>query len=265
MKLITILTDFGLQDGYPGIMKGVIYRIAPEVKIVDITHLIPPQDIYRGARILERSYPYFPQGTIHIAVVDPGVGTRRRPVAAKIGEHYFVGPDNGLFTFPLLAVIEKGIPFECVELNQPQYWLENVSHVFHGRDIFAPVAAHLANGVPLSELGSYIENPVMLDLPQPQVLADQIVGEIIDIDHFGNLSTNIPGEWLLQYPPHQLTFSFKDITIKGLNKTFGERQPGEWVAFIDSDHYLAIAIVNGNAASRAQCNTRTPIKVILSS
>lgn len=261
MKIITILTDFGLEDGYPGVMKGVIYTIAPDVKIVDISHKVPPQNIYRGARILERSYSYFPAETIHIAVVDPGVGTQRRPMAAKIGDHYFVGPDNGLFTFPIVEAKKKNLICECVELNQPDYWLENVSHVFHGRDIFAPIAAHLANGVPLYNLGRPIIDPVLLNLPQPQFMSNQIMGEIVDIDHFGNLSTNIPGDWITQFPPAQLSFVFKDIMIQGLNKTFGERLPGQWVAFIDSDNYLAIAVVNGNAASTANCEVGTPITV----
>ncbi len=264
MNIITILTDFGLQDGYPGVMKGVIYRIAPSVQIVDISHQVPPQNISRGARILERSYAFFPPGTIHIAVVDPGVGTKRRPMAAKIGDYFFVGPDNGIFTAPLLRAEGEGKAIECVELNQPEYWLENVSHVFHGRDIFAPVAAHLANGVALQNLGIPIQNPVLLNLPQAQIFENQILGEITDVDHFGNLSTNIPGNWLSKYSPGNLTFCLGDVIIHGLNKTFGERPEGEWVAFIDSDDYLALAIVNGNAASKAQCGAGTPIIVKIS-
>lgn len=264
MKIITILTDFGLQDGYPGVMKGVIYSIAPSTQIVDISHQVPPQNISRGARILERSYAFFPSGTIHIAVVDPGVGTKRRPMAAKIGEYYFVGPDNGIFTAPLLRAMKEGKNVECVELNQPDYWLKSVSHVFHGRDIFAPVAAHLANGVTLQDLGSPIQDPIVLNLPQAKHVEDQIVGEIIDVDHFGNLSTNIPSDWLSRYSLSDLSFCFGNVTIHGLNKTFGERPEGEWVAFIDSDNYLAFAIVNGNAASKAQCGPGTPIKVKIS-
>jgi S-adenosylmethionine hydrolase len=168
MNFITLLTDFGIRDGAVGLMKGVIWRIAPEAKIADLSHTIGPQNLQEAAVVLRFGAPYFPQDTIHIVVVDPGVGTNRRPIAARLGDYYFVGPDNGVFT-PLLEMAEaKGGPIEIVHTDKPQYWLPEVSQVFHGRDIFSPIGAHLAAGVPLAELGTPIADPVLLALPQPQ-------------------------------------------------------------------------------------------------
>src|SRR5690349_21794857 len=146
MTVITLTTDFGLRNGFVGIMKGVIYRIAPQVEIVDISHGIAPQDVHEGAYTLWRAVPFFPPSTIHVYVVDPGVGTQRRALAARLGEHYFVGPDNGLLT-PLIEEAERNHqPIEFIHLNNPKYWLPKISRTFHGRDIFAPTAAHLATG-----------------------------------------------------------------------------------------------------------------------
>ncbi|MGZ9222253.1 MAG: SAM hydrolase/SAM-dependent halogenase family protein, partial [Anaerolineales bacterium] len=141
MAYITLLTDFGVSDGYPGIMKGVILTIAPEARIADITHLISPQNIHEGGLALFRSYRYFPPGTIHIVVVDPGVGTLRRPIALRLGANYFVGPDNGLLSPVIHEALRNDWQHHYVHLNRPGYWLPNPSNVFHGRDIFAPAAA----------------------------------------------------------------------------------------------------------------------------
>ena len=140
MTVITLTTDFGLRSGFAGVMQGVIYGLAPQVKIVDITHFVSPQDIREGAYTLQRAAPFFPEGTIHIFVVDPGVGTARRPLAARLGDHFFVGPDNGLLT-PLIEEAEQnGRPIEFVHLNRPQFWRRTISRTFHGRDIFSPAA-----------------------------------------------------------------------------------------------------------------------------
>ncbi len=167
MTLITLLTDFGLKDGYPGVMKGVIWGIAPQAQIADITHLIQPQNVLEGALVLSRAAPYFPPGTIHLAVVDPGVGTSRRPIAAMLGNQFFVGPDNGLCSQLLAHSQLVGASTHFVHLNRPEFWLSQPSSTFHGRDIFAPAAAHLANGVDLSELGTPIGDPVVISPPQP--------------------------------------------------------------------------------------------------
>jgi hypothetical protein len=146
-------TDFGAGDHEVGVMRGVIYRIAPQAKLADLSHDIPPQDILEGALILSQAASYFPPGTVHLAVIDPGVGTARRPIAGRVGDSFFVGPDNGLFTLRWKLAEEQRKPVEVFHLDNPDYWLPVVSRVFHGRDIFAPVAAHLANGVAWRRLG----------------------------------------------------------------------------------------------------------------
>jgi S-adenosylmethionine hydrolase len=252
MRLITLMTDFGLKDGNVGVMKGVILGIAPLVQIVDISHLISPQNLPEAALILLRSAPYFPTDTIHVVVVDPGVGTARRPVAARLGRQYFVGPDNGVITLLLEHAERLGWPVEFVHLDRPQYWLPEVSHVFHGRDIFAPAAAHLAAGVPLTELGTPIGDALRLALPRPERTTSGWRGEIIHIDHFGNLASNIRLEHLpdWQPAPEKWVVRLGGVEIRGLVKTFGERPAGELVALFGSTGNLIVSVVNGNAAQR---------------
>lgn len=248
MKHITLLTDFGYLDGYPGVMKGVIYSISPTVQVADITHSITPQNIQEGALVLFRSYRYFPAGTIHVAVIDPGVGTNRRPIAMQLGDYFFVGPDNGLFS-PIIreAQSSNDAIMQFIHLNRSQFWLPNPSRVFHGRDIFAPVAAHLASGVPLDALGDPIDDPVMLQLDEPVRTPKGWIGKVIAIDHFGNLSTNITETHLAEIAP--ITITVAGQIIEGLVKTFGERPPGELIALIGTDHDLSISVVNGDAKS----------------
>ncbi|HEY2980076.1 MAG TPA: SAM-dependent chlorinase/fluorinase, partial [Anaerolineales bacterium] len=186
MAIISLMTDFGIKDGNTGVMKGVISGIAPDAQIVDLSHMVQPQDIRESAYILVRSVPYFPKGTIHVVVVDPGVGTARRPMAARIGDWYYVGPDNGTITLWLDRAETEKWACEYVKLDKPKFWLPVVSHVFHGRDIFSPVAAHLARGVPLTDLGTPFIDPVRLPLPKPEKTASGWRGEIVHIDHFGN-------------------------------------------------------------------------------
>ncbi|MGB2909095.1 MAG: SAM-dependent chlorinase/fluorinase [Anaerolineales bacterium] len=162
MSTITLLTDFGLKDGNVGVMKGVIWGITPDVHIADLSHHISPQNVHEAALVLRRAAPYFPDGTVHVVVVDPGVGTERRPIAAQLGNHYFIGPDNGVVTMLLEHIEAEGFPISFIHLNKPQHWLPEVSSVFHGRDIFAPAAAHLAAGVTLTELGDPIDDPIRL-------------------------------------------------------------------------------------------------------
>ncbi len=246
MKFITLLTDFGLRDGYTGVMKGVIYRIVPDVQIADISHTILPQNIQDGSLVWSRSYEFFPDGTVHIGVVDPGVGTHRRPIAARIGRFYFVCPDNGLIT-PILEKAEQaGEEIQVVHLDRPQYWLAQISNVFHGRDIFSPAGAHLANGVPLLEMGTLINDLVRFHMPQPEKLENGWRGEIVSIDTFGNLSTNLTRQQIEAMGRVQVQVAGR--TINGLVRTFGERASGDLVALIDSDNNMAIAVVQGSAA-----------------
>lgn len=268
MKLITLMTDFGLLDGYVGIMKGVIYGIAPEARIVDISHLIHPQNVLEGSLVWNRSYLFFPEGTVHVGVVDPGVGTQRRPIAARIGKNFYVCPDNGLIT-PILEQAERdGQAVEIVHLNQPRFWLPEISNVFHGRDIFAPSAAYLANGTVLSEMGDPISNPLRRPIPQPERMPGGCRGQIVTVDHFGNLGTNIAAEWVIGLHSGSqsgLQFRVGGRVINGLSKTFGEKAPGEFVALIDSDGCLAMAVVNGDAAKALDAKPGDPVEVIYGS
>ena len=252
MSLITLMTDFGLKDGNVGVMKGVILGIAPRAQIVDLSHFIPPQNIREAALILARSAPYFPPKTIHVVVVDPGVGTARRPIAARLGTQRFVGPDNGVITLLLEQAERQGWTAAFFHLDQPQFWLPEVSHVFHGRDIFAPVAAHLANGKALSTVGTPVSDAVRLALPQPERTPMGWRGEIIHVDHFGNVASNIRIEHLSEWlnTPEKITVRLCGAEIRGLVKTFGECAPGELAALFGSTGNLIVSVVNGSAAQK---------------
>jgi S-adenosylmethionine hydrolase len=245
MSRILLLTDFGTRDGYPAAMKGVIWSIAPQAEVADLAHDIPPQDVLAGALTLGRTVPYFPAGTIFVAVVDPGVGTPRRPLAARLGAHLFVAPDNGLLTM----VMEKaGAPVEVVHLDRPQYWLPQVSRTFHGRDIFAPAGAHLANGVALTDLGTPITDPIRLRQPAARRTPQGWQGEVIHVDHFGNLATDLSGEHL---PVNgKVEIRIRGERIAGVVQAFGQKPAGALTALIDSGGALSIAVVNGSAAER---------------
>jgi S-adenosyl-L-methionine hydrolase (adenosine-forming) len=248
LRVITLTTDFGLSDGYAGVLKGVIWKIAPEVKIADISHLISPQNVMEGALTLGRAAAYFPEGTIHVGVVDPGVGTGRRAIAARLGPQYFVGPDNGLFTVLLEQAEDKQEKIEVFHLNRPEFWLSSISNVFHGRDIFAPTAAHLAQGVRLESMGMPIQDPQRLKLPVPERLAGGWRGKVLSIDHFGNLSTNLGKDLLAGLT--NVKIHYKNWTLDGLLVAFGEGTPGQLVAIIDSSDHLSLNVVNGNAAEQ---------------
>lgn len=252
MPVITLITDFGIKDGNVGVMKGVIWGICPTAQISDLSHMIQAQNIREAAYIFAHSVPYFPKDSIHIVVVDPGVGTKRRPMAAKIGDWVFVGPDNGTITGLLERAEQQNWACEFVELNQNKYWLPNVSFVFHGRDIFSPVAAHLANGVPLRELGTPFTEPVRIDLPKPEKTKDGWRGEVIHIDYFGNISSNIRAENLgdAMEQKENIIVHINGIEIKGMVNTFGERPVGELITLLGSTGNLGISVVNGNAATR---------------
>jgi S-adenosylmethionine hydrolase len=248
MALVTLTTDFGLKDGNVGVMKGVILRFAPQAQIVDISHLITPQNVPEAALVLGRSAPYFPEGSIHVVVVDPGVGTSRRPVAARLGKQLFVGPDNGTVTSLLEYTEKRGETATFVHLDRPEFWLPEVSHVFHGRDIFAPSAGHLAAGTPLDRLGTIIDDPVRLQLPRPERIPTGWRGEIIHIDHFGNIASNLYRELLAG--EMVATVHVCGVNIDGMVSTFGERPPGTLVSLFGSTGNLLVCEVNGSAASR---------------
>ena len=250
MKVITLMTDFGIRDGNVGVMKGVIWEIAPGTSIADLSHNVTPQNVLEGAIILGRSAPYFPEGTIHVGVIDPGVGTHRRPIAARFGPQWFVGPDNGLCTVLLDWAEQNHYPIKIVHLDKPQYWLPKISKVFHGRDIFSPSAAHLAAGVPLEEMGAEIHDPIRLDLPKPKKVGSDWHGVIIHIDHFGNIATNIREEHLEDMG--DVNVSLCGVKIEGLQQTFGDRDPGDLIALFGSTGNLIVSVVNGDAGTRLQ-------------
>lgn len=240
---ITLMTDFGLTDPYVGVMKGVILSIIPEVALVDLTHEIPPQDIQRAAFLLSTVIGYFPVGTVHTIVVDPEVGGERRPIAIRTRHAFFVAPDNGVLSMALARQPAE----EIVHLTNPDYWLPSVSATFHGRDIFAPAAAHLARGVPLSDLGTPIQDIVRLPIPHPTRRPDgSILGRVQHIDRFGNCITNIPSEMLDLSSP--VVVSVAGHAIQGIVSTYSSVEPGQPLSLVGSTDFLEIAVRNGNAA-----------------
>jgi S-adenosylmethionine hydrolase len=243
VSLITLTTDFGLADSYVGAMKGVILGIDPTATIVDISHDIAPQDVREAAYVVYTAYPYFPPDTIHVVVVDPGVGSRRRAIALRAAQASFVAPDNGVLSYVLAG---EGMR-EAVSLTNSRYHRPTVSHTFHGRDIFAPVAAHLARGVPLTELGEPLTEIVTFSLPQPQVLPDgRVVGHVLYIDRFGNLILDVrEGDCTLS---EEFVLEVAGRRIQGLGRTFTDVSAGELVAYIGSSGHLEIALREGNAA-----------------
>jgi hypothetical protein len=248
MRVITLTTDFGTKDGFVGVMKGVILGIAPQARLVDISHEISPQNVREAAYILARQVFYFPQGTIHVVVIDPGVGTQRRPIAAQIGAQYVVGPDNGVFS-PLYEMAEEnGWPLKIVHTDKPEYWLKTISNVFHGRDIFSPVGAHLAAGVALEEQGSEISDPVRFEVPKPEKTDKGWRGEVMHIDHFGNIASNIHRTHIGEAKVAKVMVNH--AILDGMVKTFGEAPVEELASLYSSIDYVIVSEVNGDAASR---------------
>lgn len=242
-SVVTLCTDFGTADGYVAAMKGVILAIAPDATLVDISHEVTRQSIAEGAFVLHSAFSYFPRGTVHLVVVDPGVGTGRRGVAVHAQGHRFVAPDNGVLTY----VLQGAESFEAVVLTESAYWRTEVSHTFHGRDVFAPVAAHLAIGVPLSSLGQPVADLVRLDLPTPSVGKDgSIAGRVIYVDHFGNLVTNIPATMLPRR--ENLCIKVGQVALWGLATTYSSVGVGKTLALVGSHGNLEIAVREGSAA-----------------
>jgi S-adenosylmethionine hydrolase len=259
--VITLTTDFGQRDGFVGTMKGVIWGICPGASIADITHDVPPQDVLAGAVALWRAAPFFPPGTVHIAVVDPGVGTDRRALAMRLGSHYFVGPDNGLFTPLVLDASERGLGVEFVELNNPGFWLPKVSRTFHGRDIFSPVGAHLANGIPLGDLGARVNDPVRLPMPRPERTPNGWRAHVTVIDIFGNLTLDLRAKQI--QGRRDIRFRLRGREVEGLVESYGHRKPGELVALVDSEDFIELAVVNGSAARVLGAQTGDVVEVFL--
>lgn len=248
-RIITLTSDFGLADSYVAAMKAAVLAIDPSIQLVDVSHLVAPQNIAQGAYLLQTVVPIFPSDAIHLAVVDPGVGTSRKPLAVEGRHGLFVGPDNGLFT-PALAAQACIDPADgrllshttAVELREDRFRRAQVSRTFHGRDIFAPAAAHLARGVPLLELGPRLERLEVLQESVPRWVDGALHGSFIHIDHFGNAISNIPAHEL---PPSPV-FHCGDVVLHGLSSSYRD---AAIVALVGSTGMVEIALRDGDAAS----------------
>ncbi|HUD35610.1 MAG TPA: SAM-dependent chlorinase/fluorinase [Streptosporangiaceae bacterium] len=249
---LTFLTDFGLEDGFVAACHGVAARIAPSVRIIDITHLVPPGDVRRGAAVLAQTVTSMPPA-VHVAVVDPGVGTSRRAIAVRAGDGVFVGPDNGLLSWAITAL---GGAAGTYELTNPALWNHPVSATFHGRDVFTPVAAHLLTGTALDQAGTRIDPAELITLAAPtnRMGDGEAEGEVLSVDRFGNVQLSIPSAaaaelGLLIGSSMSIRCNHREIDVPYLT-TFGAATPGELIAFIDSAGLISVAVRNGSAAER---------------
>ena len=262
---ITLLTDFGLDDPFVGIMKGVILGIAPEASVIDICHDLPSYDIAQAAFLLHVSYPYFPPETIHVVVIDPGVGSSRRPLLAAAGNYFFIGPDNGVLSY----VFSQTEGLRVFEITASHYFLSPPSSTFHGRDVFAPVAAYLSKRVDVEVFGEQIQDFTKIPIPVPQARGEgTLVGEILRVDRFGNLLTNISHEALSQFRkgkgPSRITIGIGEIEIPGLRSFFSEGEKGRAEAIMGSLGYLEVFVREGNASSVTGKKRGDEVRVILS-
>lgn len=264
--LITLTTDFGLGDNYVGAVKGAILSICPDAEIVDITHQVGPQDVAHGVYLTSTSWPYFPEGAIHVAVVDPGVGTDRRAILLANNKATFIGPDNGVLSaaLPRRARPRSAGPvalpedYRAFELTNERYYRATPSHTFHARDIFGPVAAHVACGVSLEDTGEPIFEVLALPLTTASKEGTLIRGCVQHVDTFGNLVSDIP---LQMFEGRDLAVEVGDRTIKGLGRTYGEQH--ELFALVTSDGWLAVALPNGSAEVELSASRGDPVTVRL--
>ena len=256
-RLITLLTDFGYDDPFVAIMKGVVSRINPAARFVDLSHNVPPQDVFRGALILRSAAPYFPTGTIHVAVVDPGVGSSRRPLLIEAEGVSYIGPDNGVLS---LALSDKKVT-RITELRNQAYFLAPTSATFHGRDVFAPVAAHLSLGVSAEDFGPALAGYAKLVWPQAVQFDRAVEGEIIYIDGFGNLVTNIAESELGTIAHKPLTVSLRNYTLQGLHENYSSGAGQDLIALINSWKLLEIARSCGSAQSHTGARVGDKVRV----
>lgn len=255
--LITLTTDFGTMSPYVAVMKGVILSINPAATIIDLTHTIPPRDLRHANYYLATAIPYFPSDTIHICVIDPGVGSERAALYVKAGSQQLLGPDNGIFT----RVIQKANKPVCVrQLSDHRYWRARVSHTFHGRDIFAPVAAHLSLGIDPSVLGPEFPEPIELPTNSAVTFGNRWQGEVQFVDDFGNLITNIPACKLKSLPVKVSVAGVPGVILRWV-RTYSDATAGELVCLFSSDGFFEIAEANGNAARRLGVSSGTVVEL----
>ena len=263
MSIITLLTDFGIDDEYVGVMKGVILKINPSVKIVDITHQIEPQDVIQAAYTLNASYTFFPTPCVHLVVVDPGVGTGRNILAFEKAGHIFLAPDNGV----LSLVLQNEVKPKFIKVENTDFFLESISRTFHGRDIFAPVGAHITNGVDLNGLGPIIppDDIIRLDDLSPTVSAEgDLCGKVVSIDRFGNLITNIDSDALSTFcnnSGRNARIELGKQIITGVLETYADGPSGAPMALIGSRGYLEIAVNKGSAEKQLQAERGSIVRV----
>ncbi|WP_229401394.1 S-adenosyl-L-methionine hydrolase [Micromonospora okii] len=252
---ISLTTDYGLADGFVAACHGVIARLAPAARVIDVTHLVPPADVRRGAAVLAQTVPYLPVG-VHVAVVDPGVGTVRRGIALATPGGLLVGPDNGLL--PDAAEALGGVT-AAVELTNPRWLAPEVSRTFHGRDVFAPVAARLALGAPLADAGPAVDPATLVRLPEPVVrpAPDGFTAEVLTVDHFGNVQLAAPGDLLAGLPARLLVAG----RPAAHGRTFGDAAAGELVVYVDSAGLVAAAVNGGRAADVLAVGPGDPVAV----
>jgi S-adenosyl-L-methionine hydrolase (adenosine-forming) len=256
--IITLTTDFGVGSRYVAALKGVVLSINPHATIVDISHNISPQDIMAAAVVLEETCFSFPPGTIHVAVVDPGVGSDRRIVYVQVRAQQFIAPDNGLLS--RLAIRER--PAKIIDITDRRFWLADVSSTFHGRDIMAPVAARLSLGLSPDELGPPLDRLTVLPWPEVQRVANQINGEVIEVDSFGNLITNITSEMLQGTPTNEsVTVTCDEHETQGIFTTYSDQPPMTLVALVGSGNKLELAIVDDNASIMLGVKKGAPVRV----
>jgi S-adenosyl-L-methionine hydrolase (adenosine-forming) len=261
--IITLTTDFGLDDHFVGTMKGVMLNINPAAQLADICHRVPSYDVLDGALTLALSYSYFPAGTIHVAIVDPGVGSARRPIVAQSRRYRFVAPDNGVLSF----IYQREPDLQVRHATAERYFLHPVSNTFHGRDIFAPLAGWLSNGVKVEEMGGIVTDFVKLTIPRPQrVNPTTVDGRVLKVDKFGNLITNVAPEdvpelFSASSPPFRITVQQQKITR--LYSSYSMGGLSELFAILGSSGYLEICRNLGSAASALQANRGTEVKVAL--
>jgi S-adenosyl-L-methionine hydrolase (adenosine-forming) len=260
-KIITLTTDFGLRDHYVSAMKAVILGINPGVRLVDISHEIEPQDVMAGAWVVRSAVDFFPEGTVHLVVVDPGVGTDRNPVALELDGQLFVGPDNGIF-----SLISSQKSCSVYKLTNREFWRNSTSHTFHGRDIFAPVAAHLANDVPLGQLGEPLEELVTYRWATPIADKAGIQGWVVHIDHFGNLISNIPEELIRDtIGMRRMKIYVGNTIIHEIVPSYGYVEEGDPVAYIGSSGMLEVAVNKGDASEMLSVRKGAQISIVLQS
>jgi S-adenosyl-L-methionine hydrolase (adenosine-forming) len=256
VRIITLTTDFGRADPWVGIMKGVILGISPAARLVDLSHEVAPQDVAGGQLVLEAAVPFFPPGSVHLAVVDPGVGSARRPLLVAAGGHFFVGPDNGLFTFAF------DIPgWSAVALEREDLRLPGVSATFHGRDVFAPAAAHLARGEPADRFGRAITDPVRWSLPVAQGEGDAIVGEVIAVDRFGNLITSITAADLDRLGGSgPASLEVGGTRVGRVATSYADGPEGAPAAIVGSSRRLEVFVREGNASAILAAGRGTTVR-----